>query len=664
MTKICNFAKAWLYLRFHWQTKIMKKNCTLRKNWPKYLFQGICLAASAFTAIYLINYDTFDISNSIHSFGGYIVGTSLNETLESVNLLKCAAIALLLIVFGKLFCGFICPLGTVQDLLIQLRRALNFSSIHIKQNSTADRILRLIKYLILLWILLYSAGESDLIDNNHSIRTMIIEWGGIILLVIVVFLSLFINRFWCKYLCPAAVVFNSFKFWLWTLLLLFGFWFLSLLGLSINWMAILCSTLTLGYLLEVFRGKPTVQLMSVRKDFTYCSGCGVCEKSCPYGIQIKKSKEIINHIDCSSCGDCISTCRTRALSIGNSGNPSSRFIPLVPAILIVTVFLGIIVSNRIPFIDETWGMDGTASMETVKIDNFYPLDDHDSIHAMKDKLQAIPGLHGIKAYSKGKLLELTFDPNAISQSDIKRSLFTPCSVSVRNPDPAGQYTISRYCLRMDHIYDGSEMMTLGNVLTESGIETFGIITEYDDPVRVHIFIKSNDNIDSELFHHIFDRNSSYYINGKSVHTHFRFISLEKVYKNTSIKDYIRMMFVPFSYEIVGSYVDENGDSYEEGRDIHFAGMPQNLLEMASTHFNDDSVRSSIPQLIKKLSKEDGTISIYIRLNKQLIPSLYIRYASTMSTDGIYALLEGFCNENGMDYSPETLKISPFTSIPE
>ena len=75
----------------------------------------------------------------------YGVRGSLPCSMSSLQIILGLALAAAVVLFSKLFCGYLCPVGTVEDLLIKLRKALNIKAVSIKQGSVADKLLRVVK---------------------------------------------------------------------------------------------------------------------------------------------------------------------------------------------------------------------------------------------------------------------------------------------------------------------------------------------------------------------------------------------------------------------------------------------------------------------------------------------------------------------------------------
>ena len=195
------------------------------------------------------------------------------------------------VVFGRLLCGFVCPFGFIQDLL---------AKIPVKKLAVPKKIakpLRYLKYIILLlfvvvlplfakdanggavpWFCKYICpagtleGGIPLILSNESLRQLagaLFGWKAAVLAVVLI-LSIFIRRVFCRYLCPLGAfyaLFNSYSFYRMSL------------------------------------------------DESKCTGCGKCESVCPMAVEVTKS---INSGECIRCGKCKHNCPVHAISSGFS----------------------------------------------------------------------------------------------------------------------------------------------------------------------------------------------------------------------------------------------------------------------------------------------------------------------------------------------------------
>ena len=113
---------------------------------------------------------------------------------------------LFLILFGRILCGFMCPLGFVQDLMDKLRTFL-----HIRPIIVTDRMNQILQPLKWTWILLFlcftftGGNFCDICPNKIFSPALGGYWidlvlGGILTIPLLVG-SFFIKRFWCI-MCP------------------------------------------------------------------------------------------------------------------------------------------------------------------------------------------------------------------------------------------------------------------------------------------------------------------------------------------------------------------------------------------------------------------------------------------------------------------------------
>ncbi len=189
---------------------------------------------------------------------------------------------LFLVFGGRILCGFMCPLGLIQDLFDQLRRAL-----HIRPIPVTDRMNQIIQPLKWVWIILFlgfvfTGGDFCDICPNKVFSTALGGWwvnyalGGFLTVPLLVG-SFYVKRFWCL-MCP------------------------------------------MGYLLGVFY---KWNLFKLKKDCTACTECGACYEACPMrlrNIYTERENEAVQTIDCLMCGECIQKCpENHALSMSFCG---------------------------------------------------------------------------------------------------------------------------------------------------------------------------------------------------------------------------------------------------------------------------------------------------------------------------------------------------------
>ena len=197
------------------------------RNLPKYIMQWTALAAILFFLTGLAGLvfpemekadpEAYCPMGGLQAFCTYLVRGSLPCSMTTMQIVMGLALAATVIFLGKLFCSYLCPIGTVEDLLTEARRALRIKAIKIKSFGMADRILRVIKYGLLFLIFYMTCSSSELfckkIDPYYAVATgfqgEIILWLSIVIVALVIVLGFFIDRFWCRYICPLGAASNS-----------------------------------------------------------------------------------------------------------------------------------------------------------------------------------------------------------------------------------------------------------------------------------------------------------------------------------------------------------------------------------------------------------------------------------------------------------------------
>jgi polyferredoxin len=213
---------------------------------------------------------------SLHAvcpFGGVVtiyqfatVGTFVQKIHESSFVLMVIGL-FLAILFGPVFCGWICPLGTVQEWFSSLGRKIFRKRFNHFVPQKLDRILRYMRYLVLAWVIYMTAATGTLVFSAYdpyfalfNLWTSEIAIGGVVILGVTLFLSLFIERPWCKYSCPYGAV----------------------LGIS-----------------NLFR------IFSIRRNVSTCKNDGACSILCPMNIAVDEKAVVRDH-QCISCLECTS----------------------------------------------------------------------------------------------------------------------------------------------------------------------------------------------------------------------------------------------------------------------------------------------------------------------------------------------------------------------
>lgn len=192
--------------------------------------------------------------------------------IHTSNMILGGALLISVLLVGNAFCGWICPFGTVQDGLTWISKKLHLPQLTIPR--PADRVLRWGRFVVLAVILWMSYtisklwfAEYDPYVNLFGLHFLFEAMTpalavGLGITAAVLIASLFIERAWCRYLCP------------------------------------------LGGVLSVIS---RVGLLRIRREPAICTDCTLCSKACPVGIEPGKATPFAS-ADCIGCMDCLPTC--------------------------------------------------------------------------------------------------------------------------------------------------------------------------------------------------------------------------------------------------------------------------------------------------------------------------------------------------------------------
>lgn len=637
----------------------MSRNNIIKKNWPKYLLQWGVLVAIVVALSGLVKFAEPADPEKYCPFGGlqalstYLANNSLPCSMSSLQVMMGLVLAAAVVLFSKLFCGYICPLGTVQDLLGKAREALHMKGIRVKNRSIADKILRIFKYVLLFWIFYNTVGASELfcknLDPYYAVATgfkgEITLWMSIVSLVCVLLGSFFIDMFWCKYLCPLGAISNSLKFWLW-IGVLFGLYFVSdVLGANIPWAVLLGAFCLLGYMLEIFNARPKLQLLHVMKDEDLCNKCGLCNRKCPQHIDVKAfNNGKICSVDCTLCGDCIAACSTGALKVGVSKRVKGKAWNYVPAVLtVVLVAIGMWAGGKfeLPTIDMKWGLEKTAedgslvqvvdesALKTVRMDGLRSVKCYGSSMAFKAKLEKIRGIYGVKTYVNKHEAEILYDPQVTDPDKIREAIYVPSKFRVQTPDPAQVPVVKIVTIRVEKMYDKMDINYLGMQMRLTGKKIYGLESEFACPLIVRVYMDPSENLDADWFRNIVEMKTlEMPVHGggtKLTEVDYEFVRMEDEVSQMPVEEFIRLMFNPFKAEFK-SRVEENKDK------------EQFIYEIADPNYEKPIILRNMPFVSNHLSKHDGIIGIYLNLNADLMPAIQVRFAAPMTSDKVWELL--------------------------
>ena len=273
----------------------------------------VTLAAVFFTLITLL---FLDFTGTLHTWLGWLAKIQFLPALLALNVGVVVALVLLTLVFGRIYCSVVCPLGVMQDIVSWIsgrrkKRKFRFSY------SPEKRILR---YGVLaLFIIAFIAGIGSLV----ALLAPYSSYGRIAQNI---FQPVYI--FGNNLMAWAAERVDSYAFysrevWLRSLPT-FIIAAITLVGIGVlAWRngRTYCNTICpVGTILSLMA---RFSWFKVKVDETKCNKCGLCSRSCKSAcIDFKNSK--IDYSRCVVCGDCIDKCRKKALSYTHSSPKKSE----------------------------------------------------------------------------------------------------------------------------------------------------------------------------------------------------------------------------------------------------------------------------------------------------------------------------------------------------
>lgn len=608
----------------------MAKRSSIISNWPKYVLQWGVLVALILFLTGLIPGETaadpeaYCPMGGLQAFATYLAQNSLPCSMSSLQVMMGLALVAAVVLFSKLFCGYLCPLGTVQDIIKRLRVKFRIKSVKIANGSAIDKILRIIKYALLFLIFYMTVEESELfcknLDPYYAVATgfqgEITLWMSIVSICVLVIGSLVVDMFWCRYLCPLGAISNSLKFWVW-IGVLFGVYFAAnVIGAGIPWAVLLGAFCIIGYLLEVFNAKPKYQILHVLKNESACNNCGLCQKMCPYHIDLRTFHNgKINHVDCTLCGECVAACANKALNVGIKENKVGKFRKVVPALLAVALTLfGIWAGGKIelPTIDMKWNTEDVASenLQTTTFDNLRTLKCYGSAMTFKAKMEKVPGVHGVKVFVTRQSADILYNAEATSPEKIREAIYIPSRCKVQQLDPSVTTSLKTVVIRTEGMYEKGDLDNLGAMLKETGRKIYWLESEFACPLIVRVIMDAGENLDEDWFEEIVEKE-------------YDFVKMEDEVIRTNASEYISKSFKPFKVEI-------------QSRIEKYGNWKQCWYEISDLSF--DNIDNAMPFLSNYLTQQSSILGVYLELNADLVPTIRIRYVDPMTEDKIKELL--------------------------
>lgn len=249
--------------------------------------------------------------SSLHAlcpFGGVVtlynlftLGTFIKKIHMSSVILMTLVFALA-VLFGPVFCGWVCPLGSIQEWTGKIGKKIFSKKFNNFIPKNIDKYFRYFRYLVFIMVVYVTSKSGYLMFSNidpynalFTFWTHEVSIPALIILIITLVASIFIERPWCKYLCPY------------------------------------------GALLGLFN---KIRIFKIRRNAASCISCRNCDRVCPMNIEVSNTDKV-NNLQCISCYECTSESHCPKPDTINMKAKNSKNVKIIiTGVLVMTVIFG------------------------------------------------------------------------------------------------------------------------------------------------------------------------------------------------------------------------------------------------------------------------------------------------------------------------------------
>jgi polyferredoxin len=605
------------------------------QNWPRPVIQwGVILVIIVLALIprfnenFVPDFEAYCPFGGIQALGSYLLNHALSCSMTSAQIVMGVMLMLAVFVFSKLFCSYICPVGTFSEWLGTLGDKLK---IRVTIKGVADKILRSLKYVLLFTTLYFSFQSNELFckkfDPYFAVTTgfsmdVVVLYASIAI-VLVLLGSVFIRLFWCKYICPLGAISNIFKFTGFFIGLMVVYLILLKFGLEISYVWPLAIACLGGYLIEVtgFYGK-IFPIAKITRNEDTCISCQLCSHKCPQGIDVA-NLEVVSDVDCNLCGDCMSVCPVND-TVQINKNKRLRWLP--PIAIIVLIVAGIFIGGlwEVPTIDQKWADDDAiANAKIFNQSDIKNIKCYGSSMAFASKMRHIDGVLGVATYVKHHRVKVYYDPAKLDDAKIQESLFTSSGTLLRNLKKDVS-DVTEVKVWLENFFDLYDFSYLSRLVQDKTAAVY-IASQYDCPVMVTLYFPGNIEINSnELIGILESETLTYDANGKKHTVNLGYeVAKGPEIGTVSRENYITKLFKPYQVQF------NNFEKYDSSV-ISTYTIPLGENRADNKKFG---------YLVSHLSNDNGIVAFHTFLNDSLKETIAISYVDSMTqVNAIYEKL--------------------------
>ena len=261
------------------------------------------LAGVVFVLITLL---FLDFTGTLHCWLGWLAKIQFLPAVMALNVIVVVGLVLLTLVFGRIYCSIICPLGIFQDVLARFRRK--------KNKYSYSKEVKWLRYPVLVVFVL--AGVAG-VGSLFQLLAPYSAYGRIATMIF--------QPIWKagnNLLAMAAEHMDSYAFysvdtWLRSLpvLVIAAVTLVVLFILAWRGGRTYCNTICpVGTILSFFA---RFSWLKIRFDEDKCKNCSLCSKNCKAAC-IDFKTHTVDYSRCVVCGNCIDSCKFDALRYDNA----------------------------------------------------------------------------------------------------------------------------------------------------------------------------------------------------------------------------------------------------------------------------------------------------------------------------------------------------------
>ena len=247
-----------------------------------------------------------DFTGTLHAWLGWMAKVQFLPAVLAMNFAVIAALVVLTLLFGRLYCSVICPMGIMQDIISWIHKKFHKKARFRFRYSPAKKWLR--TGLLILFVI-------GLIIGAHSIVLLIAPYSAYGRIAANLFAPLYqLGNNALAYFAERADSYAFYKVDVWiraTSTFVIAAITFTVVGVLAwkhgrTWCNTVCPVGTvLGFLSRFSLFAPMI-------DTDKCRNCGLCEKQCKSSC-INMKEHQIDYSRCVVCMDCIDTCKDGAI---------------------------------------------------------------------------------------------------------------------------------------------------------------------------------------------------------------------------------------------------------------------------------------------------------------------------------------------------------------